>query len=561
MAEFYDGSNAHGDGSYYDGSNQVGSAAGETTVTLSAVTSAASGIVFGVVAGSGIRTDQASAYYMLDFTPADPDIVGLPLVWQGSTITLATDGTFVIEPPLPNGTQMPRISRDVSTGLSYEDVLTINNGIGATEIELQLVTSAAATVLVPRSAATTINLSGVTTAAATKLVIKANTTAALQTITTAAATNLVIKANTAITLSEVTTSGAADISTYPDVTHMGAYPGVTTTTLGVHQAGDFFVAWAFRDNSVTSPSVPTAQGWGLVASGGANSCSYAVATLTADSASEVAGTWAGATSLIIAHYRPGTNITLSVGATATALHSSNLTVSFPALTLHDPSGKSWVIATLGHRSPDLQPLDDSPTGMVVRESVQDAADTAILYDTNGGVTSWSAASKTFTGTLGAYRSYMLELRVNTPQAILGDTTVNLGGVTSAATTKLVLSAETEVILSGVTTTGTLSGSLVAANSEIVLGSFTSAATTKLVIKAQTTVTLGAVATAATGGWVLTANSTVTLPGVQSASATKLVLQAETTVTLTALTSFGLGRLPSGTTPFSFLQVMRRRRRR
>lgn len=561
MAEFYDGSNAHGDGSYYDGSNQVGSAAGETAVTLPAVTSAASGIVFGVVAGSGIRTDQASAYYMLDFTPVDTDIVGLPLVWQGSTITLATDGTFVIEPPLPNGTQVPRISRDVSTGLSYEDTVTVNNGIGATEVELQLVTTAATTVLVPRSAATTVTLQTVTTASTTKLVLEANTAVTLQEVTTASTTKLVIEAVTTITLQAVTTDGAADISTYPDVTHMGTYPGVSTATLGAHQAGDFFVAWAFRDNTSTAPAVPTAQGWSLVVSGGANSCAYAIATLTADSASEVAGTWTGATSLIIAHYRPGTNITLSIGATATALQSSSLQVSFPGLTLHDPSGKSWVIAALGHRSPDLAPLDDQPTGMVVREAVQDATDTAILYDTNGGVTSWSTVAKTFTGTLGAYRSYTMELRVNTPQAITGDTTVNLSGVTTAATTKLVLAAETAVELPAVVTTGTLSGSLVAANTEVTFGSFTSAATTKLVIKAQTTVVLGAVSTAGEGGWVLTANSGVALPAVQSAAVTKLVLQAATVITLPAITSFSLGLLPSGTTAFSFLQVMRRRRRR
>ncbi len=102
-------------------------ATGTGALTATKATTSGSGLVMQEIVASGIITDNRSLFFNLDFTPVDGDSVWVPTIWEGSTITVAADGTFVINPALPDGTVLPRWSYDVSTTTRYEDEITIND--------------------------------------------------------------------------------------------------------------------------------------------------------------------------------------------------------------------------------------------------------------------------------------------------------------------------------------------------------------------------------------------------------------------------------------------------
>lgn len=192
--------------------------------------------------------------------------------------------------------------------------------------------------------------------------------------------------------------------------------GADTAALqsGSVQVGDFLIAFASRDGSSTAPSVPV--GWTPIVSGGANSLGYALAYKYATSTSETIGTFANASSLIVSQYRPLAGYAITVGATSTALNSSALSASYPAVTLQNGDGTSWVLAFLAHRSPDVSPLSTPPSGLTVRAIAQDSTDSAASFDSAGGLASWSSTSLTYTGTADAYRTVIVEMRISAVQA-------------------------------------------------------------------------------------------------------------------------------------------------
>ena len=100
---------------------------GSGSLQSQAATVSGSALDFQVVTGVSILLDSSSLFLNLDFTPVDGDKVGIPRDYLGSSITLNANGTFLIDPALPNGTQIPRISYDTSTSTWYEDVITIND--------------------------------------------------------------------------------------------------------------------------------------------------------------------------------------------------------------------------------------------------------------------------------------------------------------------------------------------------------------------------------------------------------------------------------------------------
>src|SRR4051812_8291221 len=81
-----------------------------------------------------------------------------------------------------------------------------------------------------------------------------------------------------------------------------ASAAASTVAMPTHAAGDLIVAFAFRDGSVTNPSLPS--GWTDVgAPTGANLCSIRMGFKIAASSSETTGTWAAATGVTVAVYR------------------------------------------------------------------------------------------------------------------------------------------------------------------------------------------------------------------------------------------------------------------
>lgn len=149
MITFLDRSNQYASNVFLDGSNLFIDAGDLTLPAL--VMSGGAGIVYERTVGASIVTSNLSAFYNLDFVPVDGDIVELPTVWQGSTITVAANGYFTISPALPSGTALPRRSYDVSAGIWYQDTITINDAPGVGSLYVPAFTLSGYGAVLPRT--------------------------------------------------------------------------------------------------------------------------------------------------------------------------------------------------------------------------------------------------------------------------------------------------------------------------------------------------------------------------------------------------------------------------
>lgn len=195
------------------------------------------------------------------------------------------------------------------------------------------------------------------------------------------------------------------------INHIETVTGTDGTVDLVCEVGDLLVAWVSRDGSVTTPTLPS--GWTSIVAGGASSLGYRLAYKVATSELESSGTWTNATSIAISQYRPGTGYTLSTGAWATGVNSSGTNALYPALTLEDTSGYSWVQCNYAHRSADIAASDATAAGLTVRAFVQDATDTLAVH-TASKVSTFAATTVTYTGTSGSRRYVAVEIKATAP---------------------------------------------------------------------------------------------------------------------------------------------------
>lgn len=129
MAAFFDRTNAAGGGAFFDRSNSAVGNSG--AATLPGATTAASGVTYQVVTAAAAITTNPSAFYDVGFTVVNGQSrVALPTIWQGSTITLNANGSYVISPALPSGTVIPRRAFNQATGLWLDDTITLLAGAG-----------------------------------------------------------------------------------------------------------------------------------------------------------------------------------------------------------------------------------------------------------------------------------------------------------------------------------------------------------------------------------------------------------------------------------------------
>lgn len=213
------------------------------------------------------------------------------------------------------------------------------------------------------------------------------------------------------------------------ISFIGQATGTNTATMPAHAAGDLIVVFAYRDGSNTAPTL--ASGYTSWHTAGVNTNSCVVGYKIAASSSETVGTWTNATSTIVHVYRA--TGTISAGAAA-GTGSTAATVTYPALTLQDAGGASWVVAFAGHRQINVA-LETPPGAMVNRSSVLDATDEAAGHDTNGGVTSWASTNVAVGGTSSGWRTVVLEIKESLPEPLYkgsaGQATVYLGTKTEA----------------------------------------------------------------------------------------------------------------------------------
>jgi hypothetical protein len=180
-----------------------------------------------------------------------------------------------------------------------------------------------------------------------------------------------------------------------------AQTGATLTTMPTHQAGDLLLGWAYRDNSLTSPTLPA--GWtNILSGGGGNGNSRRCANKIATSSSETSGTWTNATGLVILVYRNAglTDNTRQVSGTG-----NSSTLNYAALTLQAVDGSSWIVRFAGHNTA-TNLLTNTPAGYTARAGV--ATDVRGI-DSNGAVASNPTAQTQSVNTSAGWITVTVEI--------------------------------------------------------------------------------------------------------------------------------------------------------
>jgi hypothetical protein len=172
----------------------------------------------------------------------------------------------------------------------------------------------------------------------------------------------------------------------------------TTLTPSAHAVGDLFIVSAYRLSSTTGITVPSDY-VRITGPTGANSTNRALACKWAASSSEVFGTFTNAEFVSLTIYR-GTNGPVVPGIIASVVNAASLNLLFSNLNLRQLDGTSWVHASAGINTTDTD-LETPPSGLVLLDNVVGSTGEVSVYDSDGGVSSWGATSRTLSGTSGS----------------------------------------------------------------------------------------------------------------------------------------------------------------
>lgn len=185
-----------------------------------------------------------------------------------------------------------------------------------------------------------------------------------------------------------------------------ASSNTNTITMPTHQAGDMLIMFAYKFN----PGPVTPSGWSDVAVTPETyaKVSYKIAT----SSSETSGTWTNATTLICMVYRG----VYGIGRAGYIAGDTSTTMTFPGpMSLVNTDGTSWV-AMFGAIENYSLTWPATTAGGRARRQLHAPGGTnreAAVYDTNGGVASWSADSISL-GSVSQKYSFSVELLEHAP---------------------------------------------------------------------------------------------------------------------------------------------------
>jgi hypothetical protein len=174
-----------------------------------------------------------------------------------------------------------------------------------------------------------------------------------------------------------------------------------------HRAGDLMIGFAFRDGSVTNPTVPA--GWTTITNTlDGTLCSASVAWKIATSSSETSGTWTNASCLSIVVLRnhradPANNSWLISGSSQVG--TSN-TINFSSIYNNIDNSLFRVIFLAHVNLPMTFPV---PTNMELVGQSGDIICESRTYIGNRP----NGTSVTATGTAGAWISYVVPVRAST----------------------------------------------------------------------------------------------------------------------------------------------------
>ncbi len=168
----------------------------------------------------------------------------------------------------------------------------------------------------------------------------------------------------------------------------------TGCTLSAVNAGDIKLVFAY-DKGPTKPLLP--GGWTSIISANSFGDAFNVGcTVASSSADRGTDTWTNAVGVVAVAYsgtqiNGGTDCAAAIGSVAETGQSFSPPIIYPALTLKDQSGKSWVVGFGGDPSTGYS---CTPAGMVKVAAAQKGKTKpgVRISDTNHGVTKWAQAS-------------------------------------------------------------------------------------------------------------------------------------------------------------------------
>lgn len=305
-------------------------------------------------------------------------------------------------------------------------------------------------------------------------------------------------------------------------------------------AGRLMVAFAYRDGNNTAPTLPA--GWINIDGTGANTNSARVAYRISDGA-EGTPTFTNASTVIVLTYE-ATVGAIGVGGFAVASGAST-SVSYPAVTMQDAGGSSWLAAFAGHRSVNTA-LETPPAGFALLSNPLDATDEAAAFDTGGGVTGYGGEVVSVGGTSSGWRSAVVEITEVLPiEATVAST---LAPATVSATAALNISATISASFEAATVaaTGTLSDAApgLAGEIAVTLGAATLESTGALAVTGQVTAMLAPATVASAAQLDLTAQAATVLAEATLSSSARIAITGQVGGTLGPATVEAVGQLLS-----------------
>jgi hypothetical protein len=198
------------------------------------------------------------------------------------------------------------------------------------------------------------------------------------------------------------------------ISYVGGAAGTNSATLPSFQPGDVAIVFAFRDGSVTNPTIP-ATFTSITNTNDGTLCSASIGWRRLVAGDTTTGTWTNASRVVVVVYRGCEPFITPVGGGANGNGATN-TVAYTTLTMTRSDSTSWVVGLVGHVSTDTTIDSAAITGMTARTSGVDATAEAAAWDTNGGVSSWSTTNQTVSGTASGWVTRTVELLALPAQA-------------------------------------------------------------------------------------------------------------------------------------------------
>lgn len=203
---------------------------------------------------------------------------------------------------------------------------------------------------------------------------------------------------------------------YPSIIGVTSAEAATASIPTGHHVGDILIGFAFRDGSVTNPTVPSP--WTtLINTLDGTTCSASIAWKPCLSAAESSGTWTNATGLLIVCLR-NVDLASPILTRADSTGTTN-TITYAALTDANLRGAigAKILAIIAHRSTDVT-IETAPALSTNIHKLEGATNDMAAFEMTAD-DAWASTTAAISGTASGWISTVIAVR-GAPVAIRND---------------------------------------------------------------------------------------------------------------------------------------------